>query len=88
MKLQKKKRKQKSQTYKKIFKKKATFRSFFWKIKTHFFQNESLRIPLVRYESYFIPGCKERYLGTALIPNSGSNSIGDYGTHSGKQYIL
>lgn len=39
-------------------------------------------------KSYFIPGCNERYLGTALISNGGSNSIGDYGTRSGKQYNL
>ncbi len=46
--------------------------------KTPPFDDDLFTVPLDRYESYFIPGCMERYRGTAQISNGESGIIREY----------
>lgn len=65
------------------------YHSEFHTIKISYLVNRRLlSVPLDRYESYFIPGCNEIYMGTALVDDSGSDSTGDRSIRPWKRYIL
>lgn len=56
--------------------------------KTPSFDDDLFTVPLDRYESYFIPGCMERYQGAAQISSGEPDSTSNCGTRTRKRYNL